>query len=325
MEHVKSLGLLALTSRMRLLVDYFTDEVETIYRAHGIDFKPKWFTLFSLIATRTDLTLTDASVLIGQTHANVHHNASEMAKAGILKIRHSRTDGRSKTLSLTAAGGSLYEKLLPIWEKMHHRLLEIDASCGHQILPTFEALETALSQKPLRKNIVPISTEGLVIRPYENRDLKAFGALNEAWLREYFYIEPEDVKVLGDPYTHIFKPGGEIWIAELNGVVVGCCALLQHKDGSLELAKMAVDKLAQGYGVGRKLAERIIQQSIERGAQTLYIITNTKLASAMKLYRKLGFVESTIPKHTRFARGNITLELGLATNSGTYFPSQQTA
>jgi DNA-binding MarR family transcriptional regulator/GNAT superfamily N-acetyltransferase len=312
MEHVKSLGLLALTSRLKLLVDYFTDEVETIYNAHGLNFKPKWFTLFSLVAKTPNLTLTDAAVQIGQTHASVHHNAAEMAEAGILKITRSKEDERRKLLTLTKDGIALHEKLLPVWEKMRFRLDEIDASCAHRIIPTIESLERTLSQKPLRKEIVPVNLSGLVIRPYENRDLKAFGALNEAWLREYFYIEPEDVQVLGDPYTHIFKPGGEIWVAEIDGKTVGCCALLQHKDGSLELAKMAVDKLAQGYGVGQKLAERIIAQSKDRDADKLYIITNTKLASAMKLYRRLGFIDSKIPKHTRYARGNITLELLLA-------------
>ncbi len=41
----------------------------------------------------------------------------------------------------------------------------------------------------------------------------------------------------------------------------------------------------------------------------LYIVSNTKLENAIRLYRMHGFVDSTEARHTSYARGDITLEM----------------
>jgi GNAT superfamily N-acetyltransferase len=148
-----------------------------------------------------------------------------------------------------------------------------------------------------------------LIRPYTPSDQSAFAAHNRRWLEEFFRVEPEDEKVLGDPDAYILSKGGEIWMAECDGVAVGCCALLAHEDGSLELAKMAVDPAHHGKKIGKLLAEKIIERAKHRNPPAFFIISNTKLKTAISLYRKVGFVNSKTPRHERFERGNITLEM----------------
>ena len=36
-----------------------------------------------------------------------------------------------------------------------------------------------------------------------------FKKLNVAWLQKYFWVEPHDEKVLGDPEKYIIAPGGK--------------------------------------------------------------------------------------------------------------------
>ncbi|MBI1275264.1 GNAT family N-acetyltransferase [bacterium] len=138
--------------------------------------------------------------------------------------------------------------------------------------------------------------------------LRAFKELNEAWIERYFRIEPEDTAALTDPVTHILNPGGLIAVAEEDGNYIGACAMYRHKDGRFELTKMAVDESSQARGTGQKLAEFLLDEIQKLGADYCYIISNTKLERAIRLYRRLGFVDCPEDRHSRYERGNITLE-----------------
>ena len=129
----------------------------------------------------------------------------------------------------------------------------------------------------------------LLFRMFEPGDETAFRELNEAWIRQYFAIEPKDVEVLGDPVRHILSRGGEIVMATRNGKPVGCCALLSMPERCFEIGKMAVAEEFRGQGIGRGLLRYAIQRGCERGAKRLYLETSTKLPNAIHLYESHGF------------------------------------
>jgi GNAT superfamily N-acetyltransferase len=131
--------------------------------------------------------------------------------------------------------------------------------------------------------------ESPLFRMFEPGDEAAFRELNEAWIRQYFAIEPKDVEVLGDPAGHILDHGGEIVMAMLDGRPVGCCALLALPERCFEIGKMAVAEEYRGQGIGRALLTRAIERGRERGATRLYLETSTKLPNAIHLYESEGF------------------------------------
>lgn len=49
------------------------------------------------------------------------------------------------------------------------------------------------------------------IIPFEPQYTAHFYALNVAWLRKYFYVEPYDEKIFSNPETYILKNGGFIF------------------------------------------------------------------------------------------------------------------
>jgi GNAT superfamily N-acetyltransferase len=124
---------------------------------------------------------------------------------------------------------------------------------------------------------------------FQPGDEAAFRELNEAWIRQYFAIEPKDVEVLGDPARHILGQGGEIVMAIQDGKPVGCCALLAMPERCFEIGKMAVAEECRGKGIGRGLLAHVIERGRERGAKRLYLETSTKLPSAIHLYESQGF------------------------------------
>lgn len=153
--------------------------------------------------------------------------------------------------------------------------------------------------------------EGVVrIVAYRPEHQAAVRDLNVAWLRQHFSVEPRDERDLGDPATHILAKGGVIFMAELDGRVVGTCSLLREDDGSYELAKMAVDESARGRGVGRALAEAVIERARGMGITRLELYTNSILVPAVQLYRSLGFVDAPL-EHSVYGRANMRMVLSL--------------
>jgi putative acetyltransferase len=153
--------------------------------------------------------------------------------------------------------------------------------------------------------------QALTFRPFQTGDETAFRELNEAWIRQFFTIEPKDVEVLGDPVQHILRPGGEIVMAILDCRPVGCCALLAMADGSFELGKMAVDEECRGRGVGKELLAQVVERARRMGAKRLYLETSTKLPNAIHLYESQGF-RHLPPERVRqspYARSNLYMEM----------------
>ena len=142
---------------------------------------------------------------------------------------------------------------------------------------------------------------------FEPRHAQAFQALNEAWISNYFVIEPKDREVLGDPQGKIIDKGGRVFMALKEGEPVGCAALLKMDDGGYEVAKMTVSDALRGSGLGRLLMQRCIDAGAEMGATRLYLETNSSLAPALGLYRAMGF-RDLAPAETPYVRADVFME-----------------
>jgi len=77
--------------------------------------------------------------------------------------------------------------------------------------------------------------------------------------------------------------------------IIGCGQIKPHRDGSLELASIAVTSEWHGKGVARAIIERLLEA--HKGA--LYLMCQSSLGP---LYEKFGFVviqEEQMPKYFR--------------------------
>ena len=154
---------------------------------------------------------------------------------------------------------------------------------------------------------------GRTIRPFQRGDEMVFRELNEAWISKYFRLEEKDRVTLGDPENHILCKGGQIFVAEYDGELVGCCALLKMSETTMEIAKMAVDERWQGQGIGRALLRAVIDYGRQRCLRRLYLETNHVLTPALKLYHSMGFrpvPEDRLMK-SEYRRADVFLELWL--------------
>jgi putative acetyltransferase len=156
---------------------------------------------------------------------------------------------------------------------------------------------------------------GTVIRPLATQeDAAAFRRLNEAWIARHFALEAQDRRQLSDPVAAYVDPGGEILVAERDGRVVGCVALMSDGHGAYELSKMAVAPEARGHGLGRALLTAAIGWARARDADSLFLGSARKLADAVHLYEAVGFEHvSRETLDMPYARADVFMRLALRT------------
>jgi GNAT superfamily N-acetyltransferase len=145
------------------------------------------------------------------------------------------------------------------------------------------------------------------ILTYQPKHQPWFEKLNRDWIEKYFWMEPVDFEVLQHPHENIINHGGAIFMGTYNKEIAGTAAVKFVEPGTYEFTKMAVDEKFQGKKIGKAIAEAAIKWSKESGAKRIILYSNTKLETAIAMYRKFGFKE--IPLDGPYKRSDIKMEL----------------
>jgi putative acetyltransferase len=80
-----------------------------------------------------------------------------------------------------------------------------------------------------------------------------------------------------------------IWFAEVAGELAGVVALRPCGEGVGEMKRLYVRPAFQGRGLGKALAETVVAACREAGHDALRLDTLPSMASAIALYRAMGF------------------------------------
>ncbi len=135
----------------------------------------------------------------------------------------------------------------------------------------------------------------------------AIKILNVEWLEKYFAVEPIDVIQLSNPREEIIEKGGMIFYIKHEDKIIGTYSLLKNNDEEYELGKMAVSASFQGKGIGNILLVHCFIIAKKMGIKKLILFSNTKLVSAIHLYKKFGFREIPIIDN-HYERSNVKME-----------------
>lgn len=84
-------------------------------------------------------------------------------------------------------------------------------------------------------------------------------------------------------------PGGALLLARGPAGDAGCVALKRLDANTAEMKRLYVRDAYRGSGLGRRLAQLVIDQARNAGCRRLVLDTLPRLTAAIALYRSLGF------------------------------------
>lgn len=141
--------------------------------------------------------------------------------------------------------------------------------------------------------------------PFQEKYRQDFIDFNKDWIvRNFGFLEQEDLDTFGQ-IDREMASGAAIFIAtddEENALA--CCMVRPMKDGCWELCKFASNPALPHKGAGCAVFEASIQYAVEHNARELFLLSNSKLETALHIYQKYGFEEIKLDDY-EYERGNI--------------------
>jgi GNAT superfamily N-acetyltransferase len=129
----------------------------------------------------------------------------------------------------------------------------------------------------------------IIVRP---GDIGAIVGLHGTfYAKEYGFNERFEAYVAGPLSEFVLKrsPRERLWIAERNGQLAGCIAIVAADEFTAQLRWFLVDPKFQGQGIGKTLVREAVSFCREAGYRSIILWTVSALVGAARLYQSVGF------------------------------------
>lgn len=254
---------------------------------HGSPFSLTEFRVMYELAHRKDPTASELGRDLGLDAGYLSRLLRRFEKQGLLARRAAKADARRSHLRLTSKGRTAFAPLNRQSEELVAGLLKpLPAADQKRLLAAMVTIESLLhpGERP-----TPIVT----LRPHRPGDIgwviERHGAL---YFAEYGWDARFEALVaeIAAKFLRTFNPERErCWIAERDGVRVGCVFLVQRTKSLAQLRLLLVEPDARGLGVGRRLVADCTRFARAAGYRKIMLWTNSGLDAARHLYVEAGY------------------------------------
>ncbi|GAA3389899.1 GNAT family N-acetyltransferase [Cryptosporangium minutisporangium] len=94
------------------------------------------------------------------------------------------------------------------------------------------------------------------------------------------------------PASYYAANGGRMWVAELDGAIVGSVAIRSGAESdTAELKSLYVGAAARRHGLGEVLTSLAEEEAVRLGVRQVELWTDTRFADAHRFYARLGYTQ----------------------------------
>ena len=221
-------------------------------------------------------------------------------KRGLVERAPSTTDGRQRPVRLTPRGRKAFAGLDGDSSRNVRALLRpLAEESQARLVESMRAIETVLG--------APQATRTpYILRAQEPGDMgwvvQRHGAI---YAQEYGWDATFEALVaeIVAKFVRHFEPKNErCWIAERDGVNVGCVFLVRKSRTVGQLRLLLVEPSARGLGIGARLVEECSRFARQVGYRRIVLWTNSVLHAARRIYEAAGYRLVEENRHHSFGK-----------------------
>jgi DNA-binding MarR family transcriptional regulator/ribosomal protein S18 acetylase RimI-like enzyme len=234
---------------------------------------------------RNGCTATEVREKLGIDRGYMSRIVQRFENEKIIMKKQSAEDKRQYSLYLTEYGKEIYTDLVEDAnrgvEKMIRHLSKDELA---KLVTSMETIESIYSEDH-------VSGPDVLIRTFQPGDVGYVAHLHgKLYDRTYQFGRMFEYYVMkGLTEFMINTGGGELWVAEVNGEIVGSIAITKSTDSVAQLRWFVLNEKVQGMGIGKQLMEKAIHFCKEKNYQHVFLWTVSTLEAARHLYQKYHF------------------------------------
>lgn len=216
---------------------------------------------------------------------------------GLVKAARAPHDARQFRLTLTAAGRRAFAPLdTRSQQEVAALLAPLSQAQQQDLLQACGTIERLLDAPAARAARAPY-----LLRAHRPGDIgwlvSRHGALYAEEYRWDMHFEALVARIAADFIDRFDARREACWIAERDGVNVGCVCLVQSRDeataepvaGVAQLRLLLVEPAARGLGIGGRLVAECTRFARQAGYRRIRLWTQSTLLAARGIYRKAGY------------------------------------
>lgn len=146
MNVIDQSGILALSTRLQRLSEQLRKDGFELYKAHDIDFEPKWFPVIYTLHFKPVLSVVELAAEIGYTHPSTISLLKELEKVKLIRSKKDKQDERKRLILLTEKGKKLLLRMQPVWQIMIEALTEL-TDTSNNLMKAIAEVEAQLKAK----------------------------------------------------------------------------------------------------------------------------------------------------------------------------------
>lgn len=295
-------GYLFLGSRLKRLAERMQNDVNEVSQRAGLQVQTGQHPLLAILSQHGPQGVGELAAALGLSQPVTTRNVARLVALGLVLVDRTAADGRSRIVSLTAAGQRVMTRSREtVWPLVEFAVRQVVDGVSGSLLDQLSQIERALAERPLAERAALLAAAELVraddadvpqIVRLMNRAYRGSGA-SAGWSTEAAFIT-------GDRTTERLlradiaaKPQAALltW-RDPCGALQGCVWLEPLGDAVWYLGSLTVDPRRQNGGLGQALLYCAEQWALQRGARRIRMTVVNVREPLIAWYVRRGYHET---------------------------------